>query len=105
MKDLEIRCKDCKRYLGLKGIETIISQVRCPNSQCKAINNVKVVDAFSTDEQIRYTFPTELEQHQASLKKLEAKLVTLDGRTKEAKELSARIEEVQSKIASLDTSS
>lgn len=57
MNELEIRCKECKRHLGLKSVETIISQVRCPKSACKALNNVKVVNAFSTEQQIRYKFP------------------------------------------------
>lgn len=56
MKDLEIRCTECGRYLGIKDTETIIAKVRCPNSKCKAINKVKVVNSFSTDSQIRYQF-------------------------------------------------
>ena len=56
MNEIEIRCKECSRHLGLKAIETIISQVRCPKSSCKALNNVKVVNSRSTEQQIRYKF-------------------------------------------------
>lgn len=53
---MELRCKECKRYLGLKSIETIICQVRCPSSKCKALNNIKVVNSDSTERQLRYRF-------------------------------------------------
>lgn len=59
MIDLDIRCNSCDRFLGLKGVETIIAQVRCPNSKCKAMNNVKVVTPDSSDKDIRYKFPKE----------------------------------------------
>lgn len=56
MIDLDIRCKKCDRYLGLKGVQSIISQVRCPNSKCKELNNVKVVTSKSSEADIRYKF-------------------------------------------------
>jgi phage FluMu protein Com len=56
---MELRCKECNRHLGLKSIYTIISQVRCPNSKCKLLNNVKVVNSQSTEAQIRYRFEVE----------------------------------------------
>lgn len=49
MKDLDLRCKKCDRFLGLKGVKSIIAQVRCPNSKCKALNNVKVVNSTSSE--------------------------------------------------------
>lgn len=54
--NVEIRCKKCTRFLGLKGIETIIAQVRCPNSKCKEMNNIKVVTSSSSPEELRYRF-------------------------------------------------
>lgn len=56
MKDFDIRCKKCDRFLGLKGVKSIIAQVRCPNSKCKHLNNVKVVNSTSSEAEIRYTF-------------------------------------------------
>lgn len=57
MKDLDLRCKECGRYLNLKGIHTFIGIVRCPSSACKAQNQVKVVNSTSSEEDIRYKFP------------------------------------------------
>lgn len=56
MTEVELRCKECTRFLGIKGVETIIAQVRCPNSKCKAINNIKVLNSSSSEEQLRYKF-------------------------------------------------
>lgn len=56
MIDLDIRCKDCDRYLGLKGIHTIIAEVRCPNSKCKSLNQVKVVTSESSEQDLKYKF-------------------------------------------------
>lgn len=59
MKDFDIRCTKCDRFLGLKGITSIIAQVRCSNSKCKHLNNVKVVNSNSSEADIRFTFPVE----------------------------------------------
>ena len=57
MKDLDLRCNKCDRFLGLKGVKSIIAQVRCPNSKCKALNNIKVVNSSSSEEDLWYKFP------------------------------------------------
>lgn len=62
MKDLDLRCKDCDRYLNLKGIRTFIGIVRCPSSSCKAQNQVKVVNSTSSEEDLRYKFPDTIEE-------------------------------------------
>lgn len=56
MTEIELRCKECDRFLGIKGVKSIIAQVRCPNSKCKALNNVKVVTTESSEADIRYRF-------------------------------------------------
>lgn len=56
MKDLDLRCNKCDRFLGLKGVKSIIAQVRCPNSKCKALNNIKVVTKDSSEDDIRFKF-------------------------------------------------
>lgn len=63
MNDVEIRCIKCTRFLGIKGVKTIIARVRCPNSKCKALNNVKIITSNATDEQLRYKFE-EIENEQ-----------------------------------------
>jgi phage FluMu protein Com len=51
VKDLDIRCRKCGRFLGLKGIHSVIAQVRCSNSKCKALNNIKIVTPQSQRQQ------------------------------------------------------
>lgn len=62
MRDLDLRCKKCDSYLNLKGIQSIIAQVRCPRSKCKALNNVLVVTSESSDADIRFKFTEEDKQ-------------------------------------------
>lgn len=56
MKDLDLRCKDCDRYLNLKGIFCFIGVVRCSNVKCKALNNIKVVTPMSSPEELHFSF-------------------------------------------------
>lgn len=58
MTEIELRCKKCTRYLGIKFAVTMIAQVRCPNSKCKHVNNIKLVSSNCTTDQIRYKFAT-----------------------------------------------
>lgn len=49
-------CKYCGRYImDIEGT-TIIENLVCPNSKCKAHLNVKVVTPQSTVEEINYKF-------------------------------------------------
>lgn len=49
-------CKYCGRYImDIEGT-TIIENLVCPNSKCKAHLNVKVVTPQSTVEEINYRF-------------------------------------------------
>ena len=56
MADLDLRCEECGRYLNIKGVTQMIAQVRCSNAKCKHVNNIKIVNATSTDDQVRYEF-------------------------------------------------
>lgn len=57
MEDLDLRCKKCTRYLGLKAVRSIISEIRCPDRRCRAINKIKVVSNESSIEDIHFKFP------------------------------------------------
>ncbi len=49
----DLRCEERGRYLNIR--VTQIAQVRCSNAKCKHVkNNIKIVNAASTDEQVRY---------------------------------------------------
>lgn len=49
-------CKYCGRYImDIEGT-TIIENLVCPNSKCKAHLNVKVITPSSTVEEINYRF-------------------------------------------------
>lgn len=52
---IDIKCQHCGRWLG-KTDQTMIAVIKCSNSKCKKDNDIKVVLATSTDEQIRYIF-------------------------------------------------
>lgn len=61
MDDVKLRCTDCDRFLKIEPLNTTITKVTCTDRKCKKVNNIKVVYANATDEQIRYTFEVENE--------------------------------------------
>lgn len=54
----EVNCKHCGRYLFTAQSTTIIEQMPCANSKCKAKLNIKVVDSQSTLKDIQHRFET-----------------------------------------------
>ena len=56
--NLEIECKHCGRYLFTAMSTTILEQMVCSNSKCKAKLNFKIVNHLSSNEQIAYKFAT-----------------------------------------------
>ncbi len=53
---MKYTCKHCGRYImDIKGT-TIIENLVCPNSKCKAHLNVKVITPCSTTDEINYHF-------------------------------------------------
>lgn len=52
---IEIKCKECKRYLG-KAYGTLIAEIKCSNSKCKIDNKIKIVTSQSDEQSIRYKF-------------------------------------------------
>lgn len=57
MNTPELRCKECDRFLRIKGVKTMIAQISCSNSKCKAINDVYIVTTSSSEADIRFKFP------------------------------------------------
>lgn len=55
----EVNCKHCDRYLFTAKGTTIIEQMPCPNSKCKAKLNIKIVTPSSTHAELHYTFTSE----------------------------------------------
>lgn len=53
---VETRCEKCNRFLGIKQAQSIIATVRCPNSKCKHLNNLKLVHSESSAKDIKYKF-------------------------------------------------
>jgi len=58
MINYEKACNHCGRYLFTAKGTTIIEQMPCPNSKCRAKLNIKIVSSDSTDEELRYKFIT-----------------------------------------------
>ena len=53
---MKFYCKHCGRYImDIKGT-TIIENLVCPNSKCKAHLNVKVITPQSATDEINYHF-------------------------------------------------
>lgn len=50
----ELTCKDCGRYLG-KAYGTIIAEIKCPNSSCKATTQFKVINGDTVSD-LRFKF-------------------------------------------------
>lgn len=55
---MKIHCKYCGRYLMDAKGTTIIENLICPNSKCKAHLNIKVITPKSSIEEINYKFDT-----------------------------------------------
>lgn len=53
---MKIYCKYCGRYLMDAKGTTIIENLICPNSKCKAHLNIKVITPKSTIDEINYKF-------------------------------------------------
>lgn len=43
---IELKCKHCDRFLG--EVETLVGEIRCSNTSCKAGNQFKIIKADET---------------------------------------------------------
>lgn len=55
---MKVTCKHCDRYLFTASGTTIVEQIVCPNTSCKAKLNIKVVNNMSSDADIHWKFKT-----------------------------------------------
>lgn len=55
----EVNCKHCDRYLFTAQDTTIVEQMPCPNTKCKAKLNIKIVTSNSTLDQMLYMFKSD----------------------------------------------
>lgn len=53
---IDLRCKYCERFLKIEAEGTVIAKVTCPDRKCKKVNNIKIVNGKSSQEDIRYKF-------------------------------------------------
>lgn len=54
--NVDINCKHCKRYLG-KAYGTVVAEILCSNTSCKAGNQIKIINADS-EADIKHKFVT-----------------------------------------------
>lgn len=55
---MKYHCKYCGRYImDIEGT-TIVENLICPNSKCKAHLNIKVVTPESSEADVKYKFKT-----------------------------------------------
>ena len=52
----ELRCKHCDRYIG-KAYGTIVAELVCPNTSCKAGNQFKIINGDTVGD-LRHKFLT-----------------------------------------------
>lgn len=52
--EIELKCKNCGRFLG-KAYGSIIAEIRCSNSSCKAGNQFKIINGDISHD-IRHKF-------------------------------------------------
>lgn len=50
----ELKCKDCGRHLG-KAMGTIIAELNCPNSACRATTQFKIINGDIVSD-LRFKF-------------------------------------------------
>lgn len=56
---MKIRCKHCKRYLFESAGTVVIQGFICPNSDCKARLNLKIVNQNTSIADIKAKFMTQ----------------------------------------------
>lgn len=52
---MDIKCTECNRYLG-KADGTVVAELKCPNSKCKALVKVKITNEHSSESDTHYKF-------------------------------------------------
>lgn len=98
--DLNVRCNNCTRFIKMKAKASSEVVVVCQDRKCKQENTIKVVMLSDMYRQAVTVYEHEhpnnkLEEYENTIKALQAKADELDGRTKEAKELKAQIEDLK----------
>lgn len=66
MKMVELKCKYCGRHLG-KAYGTVVAELKCPNSDCRATTHFKIVHSDTTAD-ITYKFITKEIQPKGEIK-------------------------------------
>lgn len=56
--EYEVKCKHCSRFLFKAVGTTIVSNLPCPNSSCRAKLNIKVINYDSSEEERHHKFAT-----------------------------------------------
>lgn len=96
----DIKCKNCSRYLA-STTKSMSAELKCSNSKCKSLETYNIT--FMSDMILNgHKHESKDNTHEKKIAELEEKLAELDGRTKEAKELKAQLEEANEYIEKLE---
>jgi phage FluMu protein Com len=95
----DIKCKHCKRFLATTNKSTVID-LKCSNSSCKKLETYKIT--FMSDLILKGHSHPQPEDNSEEIAMMQEKLAELDGRTKEAKDLKAELENVQAYATQLE---
>lgn len=99
--ELNIRCKNCTRYIPVKAVKTSEIEVRCSDRKCKQWQTVKIVmlsDMYGGQKHSH----DETQPNASLILDMKKQALKLDGRTKEAKKLQSTIADMEKYIASLE---
>lgn len=94
-----IECRHCGRFLGTTGTSVNLS-LKCANSSCKKLDTYKIV--FMSEYHSSSHAHTKADNKEKEIAEMKEKLAELDGRTKEAKDLKAQIDDMEKYIAQLE---
>ena len=97
--DLNVRCSNCTRFLKIKASASSEVVMTCDDRKCKADNIIKVVmlsDLYANGHSEDHEHVEDKsDEYKKTIEDLQKQVDELDGRTKEAKELKAQMEDLK----------
>lgn len=95
----DIKCKHCNRFLATTNKSTEIT-LKCSNSSCKKLDTYEIT--FMSDLILNGHSHAKDDSKEKQIAEMQEKLSELDGRTKEAKELKAQLDDLQGYVTQLE---
>lgn len=103
MRDLNVRCQFCERFIPVQADKSMTVRIRCSDRKCKQWNDIKVV--FLSDEmRSHHSFtPVADEKAKNEISELKSKLETFDNKSKEYEEIKTKLADVEEYAKQLES--